>query len=188
MPSIRLTDRKEIERLVKAGRLPKTALQTPQKTQTNKKLSTLKSGPLYSPYPPQKPVELLYHRICQEFGRVEEGGEAVWELEVPFTGRRWRIDIALPAYCCAIESDGYQYHGRDLAGFKRDRQKQLDLVRHGWSLIRISTEQIRHDLEQVISSINETIAYADYNRELDFKRTSFDRCRLLSNPARPRKR
>lgn len=186
--TLRLTNRKEIERLVKAGRLPKSALKAPKKTRQKTTYAHLTSVPLCSPLPPTKPVELLYHRICQEFGRYEEGGDAIWELEVPFTGRRWRIDIALPTYCCAIESDGYQYHGRDLAGFKRDRQKQLDLVRHGWSLIRISTEQIRNDLEQVIASINETIAYADHNRELDFKRTSFDRCRLLSNPARPRKK
>lgn len=190
--SLRITDPKELKRLVSSGRLSKenqaivkSALSPRKNAQSRLSKAIEKHTIPFSALPPQKPVELLYQRICSEYGRFEEGGEAVWELEVPFTGRGWRIDIALPAYCVAIESDGYEFHGRSLAGFKRDRQKQMDLIKHGWVLIRASSEQVRQDLDGFMRDIDMAIQYCQYNRGgVDLKRVSFDRCRLVSNPAK----
>lgn len=182
--SIRITDPKEIDRLVKAGRISASNLEIiKQARKTKAKTAGTVSGLPICPLPPVKPVEILYQRICAEYGRFEEGGEAVWEMEVPFTERGWRIDIALPAFCCAIESDGYRYHGRDLNGFKRDREKQMDLLKCGWIPIRASGEQVRKNLDGLMADIASALQYCRYNRDLELERVSFDRCRLSRNPA-----
>lgn len=159
--SFRLTDKKEIERLIKKGMLrgankstAKSYIASSSKKQ-NKRAAELN----YSPLPPTLPVDILYNKLAARFGLWSQGGQLVRELTAPFTKRRFALDMALPAYKLGVEMDGWAFHGRFLNDFKRDREKQLLFARFGWILIRVSNDQIRNNLDNVITSIEECVSY-----------------------------
>lgn len=62
-------------------------------------------------------------------------------------GRRLRGDIVFPEAGLCVEVDGWQFHGRMLADFKRDRTRQNLLTIAGWRLLRIPAGDIRRDLK-----------------------------------------
>ena len=62
-------------------------------------------------------------------------------------GRRLRGDIVFPEAWLCVEVDGWQFHGRRLADFKRDRTRQNLLTIAGWRLLRIPAGDIRRDLK-----------------------------------------
>jgi hypothetical protein len=102
------------------------------------------------------PADILYQAMVRRWGRFHNGGEVVWELQ-PFTGSGYRLDAAVPRRLIGVELDGWQFHGRTLDGFKKDRQKQLEFCRRGWLLFRVSNEQVRNDLDNVLDAIGEAI-------------------------------
>lgn len=55
--------------------------------------------------------------------------------------------------------DGWQYHGKTLSGFKEDRKKQLLFCRRGWLLFRISNEQVRESLDDVVAAVEEAMTF-----------------------------
>ena len=59
--------------------------------------------------------------------------------------RRLRGDIVFPEARLCVEVDGWQYHGRLLADFKRDRDRQNTLTIAGWRLLRIPAGDIHRD-------------------------------------------
>lgn len=59
--------------------------------------------------------------------------------------RRLRGDIVFPDASLCVEVDGWQYHGRMLADFKRDRTRQNLLTIAGWRLLRIPAGNIHRD-------------------------------------------
>ena len=73
-----------------------------------------------------------------------------WEYREPVPGRKYTLDIALeldrsgnvPRFRGALECDGWEYHGRHLKGFKRDREKDRQLALCGWRVLRISAGEI----------------------------------------------
>lgn len=73
-----------------------------------------------------------------------------WEFQNPVPGRKFSLDIALvvsrpdgtPPFKGGLECDGWNYHGRHLNGFKRDREKDRQLALCGWRVLRISAGEI----------------------------------------------
>lgn len=108
--------------------------------------------------PPVQPADLLYQALVRRWGRFYSGGEVVWELQ-PFSDSGVRLDAALVNYRIGLEMDGWQYHGKTLSGFKKDRKKQLLFCRRGWLLFRISNEQVREELDDVIEAVDEAMSY-----------------------------
>lgn len=53
-----------------------------------------------------------------------------------------RVDLAFPAHRIAVEYDGRAVHDREDA-FLRDRRRQNDLVRAGWTVLRFTAEDLR---------------------------------------------
>ena len=107
--------------------------------------------------PPVMPADILYQAMVRRWGRYDTGGEVVWELE-PFAGSRYRSDIALPRYSVSVEMDGWEYHGKYLDGFKKDRAKMLLFCRNGWIPFHISNEQVKTELDDVLGAIEECLA------------------------------
>lgn len=112
----------------------------------------------FCPLPPVEPADRLYQALAQKWGRFYSGGEVVWELQ-PFQDSGYRLDASLPNFRVGLELDGWQYHGKTLSGFKKDRKKQLLFCRRGWILFRISNEQVREELEDVIAAVAEAITH-----------------------------
>lgn len=81
------------------------------------------------------------------------GSAAVPEFENGVPGRRYRIDLAFPAARLAVEVDGWQFHGRMLGDFERDRERQNLFTLQGWRILRYPAGVIRSDLSMVIAQI-----------------------------------
>lgn len=74
---------------------------------------------------------------------VQAGLSPVPQFEV-YAGGRFvaRVDLAFPQLRIAIEYDGRAVHEREDV-FARDRQRQNDLVRAGWLVLRFSAVDLR---------------------------------------------
>lgn len=107
---------------------------------------------------------------------VSRGIAAEREYRGAVPGRRYRLDIAIPAIRLAIEVDGWQWHGRHKGDFARDRERQNMLTLNGWHILRFSAGQIRSSLEscvRVIESATRRLGGAARTR----RRTKEDRRR-----------
>lgn len=180
--SVRITSSAELNALVAKGMIPEASVDLCRQSLAQSKTSRRKGSSLasvISPLIPAEPSDLLYQAICQRFGRFYEGGLAVYELEFSFAHRRFRADIGLPEYKLIVEMDGWQYHGKTLDGFKRDREKSLVFERRGWSVIRFSNEQIKTNIQDVLSALQEIMSYRVRQPELRSRVApiSFDRSR-----------
>lgn len=56
-----------------------------------------------------------------------------------------RGDIAFPCDRLVVEVDGWQYHGKHLEDFQRDRARQNLLTIAGWRILRFTVDAIRSD-------------------------------------------
>lgn len=72
-------------------------------------------------------------------------------------GRKFEIDIALPAWRIAIEVDGWAYHGKHKADFHRDREKRNQLVMHGWLVLAFSARDVFADPINLLDMVDELI-------------------------------
>lgn len=75
------------------------------------------------------------------------------ECPAGIEGRFYKIDIALPCYGVAIEMDGWEWHGKHLGDFSRDRVRQNLVTCAGWRVLRYTAKQIHQELEQVMNEI-----------------------------------
>lgn len=180
--SVRIISQAALKALVAKGMLPKEAVKNYQKSLAQHK-PTRKGASIadtvLSPLVPVQPADILYQSVCRRFGRFYEGGLAVYELEFAFEQRKFRADIGLPEFKLIVELDGWQYHGKTLSGFKRDREKSLVFERRGWSVIRFSNEQIRTNMPDVLLALQEVMSHRIRRPELRQRvaPVSFDRSR-----------
>ena len=78
---------------------------------------------------------------------LRQAGVTGWVAnhEVRHAGRLIaRVDVAFPAERLAIEVDGFAYHS-DRTRFQRDRSRQNDLVRLGWTVLRFTWSDLSSD-------------------------------------------
>ena len=87
--------------------------------------------------PAESDLETLLLQILREHGLPPP----VRQHAVVVDGRRFRIDMAYPRLCLAIESDGFTDHGLRSA-FENDRERQNLLMLAGWRVLRFTWRQI----------------------------------------------
>lgn len=68
-------------------------------------------------------------------------------------GRRFRIDVAFPAHQLAVELDGWEWHGKHLGDFQRDRERQNLLSIQGWTILRFTAKDVNKSLPSVLETI-----------------------------------
>lgn len=122
----------------------------------------------YCPWPSTDPFVPVIQRLQEKYGRYDEGGLLLTELIIDGGDKAWRFDIALISpfekvtiagrqmhlgYTCLVESDGFGFH-RSKDAFKNDRAKQTHALKQGFPLKRITNEDARERLEQVIADID----------------------------------
>ena len=84
---------------------------------------------------------------------VEAGLSPVPQFEVYDRGRFLaRVDLAFPHLKVAIEYDGRAVHEREDV-FTRDRQRQNDLVRAGWLVLRFSAADLRFGAASAVAQV-----------------------------------
>jgi|GEM_PF-1358311 len=72
-------------------------------------------------------------------------------------GRRFEIDITLPAYRIAIEVDGWAFHGKHKRDFHRDREKRNALVLNGWLVLAFSARDVMADPLRLLDMVEQLI-------------------------------
>jgi very-short-patch-repair endonuclease len=98
------------------------------------------------------PQEILWRLVCTHFH-----GLAVYEYKKAIPGRRFSLDIAFISQKLCIEIDGWEFHGKYLSSFKKDREKQNLLTMQGWSILRFFPEEIFNKKTAVIQMIDKTL-------------------------------
>jgi very-short-patch-repair endonuclease len=73
-------------------------------------------------------------------------------------GRRLEVDIALVELRGGFELDGWEWHGRYLRHFLRDREKDQALFFAGWRILRISAGQVLKDPVGVAMLVERSLA------------------------------
>jgi very-short-patch-repair endonuclease len=64
----------------------------------------------------------------------------------------YEVDICWQRYRLIVEADGRRIHATPQA-FERDRQRDLDLERAGWHVIRVTWRQLIERPEQIIATL-----------------------------------
>lgn len=99
------------------------------------------------------PQSTLWRALLARDPQAMARGDLCWEARGLIPGRRFRVDIAWVPTAIAIEVDGYQFHGRMLSGFHRDREKDRLLRLNGWTVMRFAARDISKDMAGVIDQI-----------------------------------
>lgn len=92
---------------------------------------------------------------------------AVREFENVVPGRKYRLDIAIPAAQLAIEVDGWEWHGKHKGDFQRDRERQNLLTLNGWRILRFTAGQIRKDATGCLNLIERAVAQRGNHADRD---------------------
>jgi hypothetical protein len=77
--------------------------------------------------------------------------------EYKFGSKRLEIDLFSESYSIAIELDGF-HHFQDLEAYRRDRRKDVVLQKLGIFVLRFLSDDVVSSLEQILITIDETIA------------------------------
>jgi very-short-patch-repair endonuclease len=67
-----------------------------------------------------------------------------------------RVDLAWPASKVAVEYDG-EWHA-DAAQLRRDRRRLNQLTAAGWTVLHVTADRLRHQLDQVVAEIAACLA------------------------------
>lgn len=93
------------------------------------------------------PQNLLFAAVQR---RIDE---VVAEYRHAVPGRRFRLDCAIPSTRIAIELDGWQWHGKHLDDFKRDRERDRLLVMNGWKVMRYTAKEVMDDADACATQV-----------------------------------
>ncbi|MCO4320354.1 endonuclease domain-containing protein [Aliidiomarina quisquiliarum] len=181
--AIRIVDSKTLEQLIAKGRIKEADAGALRKAiKSSSKRRTVPLEDTLCTLPPSLPVVRLYRAVVARYGRFDESGEVVCEMNAPFTGRKWALDMALPRYRLGIEMDGWEFHGKYKEGFQRDREKQTDFARFGWLLLRVSNKQINDDLDDVVTALTQCVAHLPRFDNIHLKERGIGRYECTKNP------
>jgi very-short-patch-repair endonuclease len=80
----------------------------------------------------------------------------VREHPVHAGGALYYLDFAYPEHRVGIEADGRRWHS-DTGAFERDRVRHNALAGAGWTILRVTDQQIRACPELVRSQVTELV-------------------------------
>ena len=103
------------------------------------------------------PQEKLWRACVKRWPEKIKNGELVWEFAGAIPGRKFRLDVAFTKELVAVETDGWQHHGRFLSDFKRDRLRDRLLVINGWRVLRFFAEEIHDDPDLLTEEIDKAL-------------------------------
>lgn len=106
------------------------------------------------------PEEILTSALVAKVGE-----DAVPQFRGAVPGRRYILDVAFPKARLAVEIDGWQYHGKHLDDFKRDRERDRLLVLNGWFVLRFVAGEVRKDPEYCVAMVEQCIRSIESRRQ-----------------------
>jgi hypothetical protein len=142
------------------------------------------TGLKFCPWPSPDPAVFLHQLLEKRFGCYHQGGRMASEMIIDGGSKMWRFDFTILPWhqdspknftngvviadsILIIEMDGFGYH-RSLTAFKNDRAKQTHALMQGFTLLRITNEDIRKRSDDIIGNI-EKILLHQRSHHLDYK-------------------
>lgn len=113
---------------------------------------------LVSPIEGQTPQQKLWRALVARYPDLVKPGILKWEAGGVVPGRRYSLDAAFYDLKLGCEVDGWEFHGKNIQNFKRDRQKDRLLLLAGWRVMRFFASEINEDVEGVVDFIEEARA------------------------------
>lgn len=98
--------------------------------------------------PPQQTLTLM---------ALARFGERVYPELMPFSDRKFQIDLAFPECKLAVEVDGWENHGKSLDAFKTDRERYRLLGVNGWTIYPFPAGDINKDVYACIEQIEQAL-------------------------------
>lgn len=97
---------------------------------------------------PWSAAERLAHSV------LLDAGITGWRANLPVKIDLWTsfIDIAFDEDRLAVEIDGRAFHD-DAEAFEEDRERQNDLVTHGWMVLRFTWKMLRERPDYVVDTV-----------------------------------
>lgn len=152
----------------------------PSKKNKPSRVMRTAEGLPYCPWPSTDPFVAVYQRLESQYGSYEQGGRLVTELIVDGGAKDWRFDFAIispiiqmtlscqggdttsavwvgPQHVL-IEADGFGFH-RSKDAFKNDRAKQTHALKQGFVVKRITNEDARTRLDDLLRDIDTILSH-----------------------------
>ena len=85
------------------------------------------------------------------------------QLPVPKFNSRlhgYQVDVTWPAAKLAVEVDGYDVHAHR-AAFERDRRRDQKLIAHGYTVVRVTWNQLCYEPVAVIATVAQALALGE---------------------------
>jgi len=152
----------------------------PSKKDKPSRVMRTAEGLLYCPWPSTDPFVAVYQRLESRYGAFSQGGLLVTELIVDGGTKDWRFDFAIISpiiqmtLSCQgddttsavwvgsqhvlIEADGFGFH-RSKDAFKNDRAKQTHALKQGFVVKRITNEDARTRLDELLRDIDTILSH-----------------------------
>jgi hypothetical protein len=170
--------------IIKSSEAEKTPKSKPvevKKKSTPSRVMKTGDDTSYCPWPSTDPFVQVHQQLEARYGRHEDGGHLVTEMIVSGGEKNWRFDFAiLPRlnaithtsdfpniknseaysgrFALLLEADGFQFH-RSLTAFKNDRAKQTHALKEGFVVKRITNEDVRQRLDEVMADIDTILCH-----------------------------
>lgn len=85
------------------------------------------------------------------------------QYEITMDGRFVaRVDLAWPDHRLAVEYDGH-WHA-DAAQLRKDRRRLNRLVTAGWTVLHVTDDRLRHDLDGIVAEVHAMLRHTDPDR------------------------
>ena len=134
-------------------------LQKARHSRTSSKTSSSNKTPSSSlgicPIDGSTPQQKLWRALVHRYPELVKTGDLCWELGGVVPGRKYSLDIAFRGMKLGCELDGWEFHGRNIENFKRDRRKDRLLMLSGWRILRFFASEVNNEIESVVEAIEQ---------------------------------
>ncbi len=102
---------------------------------------------------PARDPKIIQEQLFKLLKSTLPKAEVIYDSLQPVKGRKYRLDIAIPAIKLGIEVLGWQYHGKHLNSFKQDILRHNDIVAEGWLIYYVAAGRINSEPADVVGEL-----------------------------------
>lgn len=130
------------------------------------KSGSQKQKPSVCPIDGDSPQEKLWRALVKKYPDLVKSNTLCWEIKHIVPGRKYSVDMGFKDLCLGLELDGWEFHGKNIKNFKRDRQKDRLMLLSGWRVMRFYASEINNEIDQVIDIIEQARAVVAQEKAL----------------------
>lgn len=98
----------------------------------------------------------FFTKLEQQLYNIILSANIPYAFYAQFSVGSYKLDGAFPALRLAIEADSESYHSHQ-DQINRDKQRDMQLMKHGWTVLRFTEEEIREKEREVVHTIQNIV-------------------------------